>query len=196
MIRLVNMERAGLSEAYRSMEQEFPHNELKSLRRLRELYDQGLCEPWWLDEDGTHRGYAMMLRVEGCRFVLLDYLAMLDKGSGYGSICLELLKKQYPDGILGEVEAELESLPDEVNRLRRRRQDFYQRAGFVPCPFDNEVFGVVYLIHLWARELPEDKETVCARELYRYYQAQVPQSWLDKHVYVAGQGGGPSRVEN
>lgn len=188
MFALQPLTREELAHYYPFLEDTFPKNELKPLKRLYELCDRGIYDMWKLTQDGTVRGLALMLRAKGCRFVLLDYLAMLDKGRGCGSACLALLKEQYPEGILVEAEAVLDGLPPEVQAIRRRRQAFYQRAGFVPCPFENDIFGVVYLVHLWARELPADRDRICARELYLNYQEQLPKKWLDAHVYVEGFG--------
>ncbi|MCD7945721.1 MAG: GNAT family N-acetyltransferase [Clostridiales bacterium] len=164
----------------------FPENEMKPLNRLLELYRRGIYDMWKLVDDGAVHGYALLLRGEGSRYVLLDYLAVLDRGHGWGTVCLALLQARYPQGILVEAEAPLPGLSAEELALRERRIRFYQRSGFVPCPFDNCVFGVVYLIHLWAPELPEDRSTLCARELYRYYQMQLPQQMLEKYITIQG----------
>lgn len=193
MTALRLMTRRELADYYPFLQDTFPANELKPLKRLFELLDRQIYDPWLLEDGGIPRGIAFMLRAKGCRFVLLDYLAMLEKGGGWGSQCLELLKAKYPQGILVEAEAVLPELPPEENALRLRRQRFYQRAGFIPCPFDNQVFGVVYLVHLWAAQLPEEPSRTCARELYRNYQEQLPKKWLDAHVSI--QGFGPTEEE-
>lgn len=186
MTALKPMTRQELADYYPFLTETFPPNELKPLKRFYELWDRGIYDAWLLMDGETPRGLALMLRAADCRFVLLDYLAMLEKGGGWGSQCLELLKAQYPQGILVEAEAILPDLPPEIQAIRQRRQRFYQRAGFVPCPFDNEIFGVVYLVHLWARALPDDRNRLCARELFLNYQEQLPQKWLDAHVFVEG----------
>lgn len=189
MITLERMSRNELPLAWQSMRREFPDDERKPLSMIQAQYDRGVYDTWWLKKNGERKGYALLLRAEGCPYVLLDYLAMLEKGGGYGSVCLERLKERYPQGILVEAEAVTEGLTPEVRDLRQRRLRFYQRAGFVPCPFQNRVFGVVYLVHLWARELPPDRDALCARAYHQLYQSQLPQAWLDAHFYVEGQGG-------
>lgn len=187
------MTRQELADWYPFLRETFPPNELKPLKRLYELWDRGIYEPWLLVEGETPRGLALMLRAKGCRYVLLDYLAMVEQGGGWGSRCLALLQAQYPQGILVEAEAVLPQLSAEENALRARRQRFYQRAGFRPCPFANCVFGVVYLVHLWAQDWPEDLSAAGAGELYRNYQEQLPKQWLDAHVRV--EGFGPAQEE-
>lgn len=188
MTALRAMTRQELADYYPFLQKTFPANELKPLKRLYELLDRHIYDAWLLVEGDTPRGLALMLRAKGCRFVLLDYLAMLEKGGGWGSRCLELLKTQYPQGILAEAEAVLPELSPEENAIRARRQRFYQRAGFVPCPFANNVFGVVYLVHMWTTQWPEKRNEICARELYLNYQEQLPKRLLDAHVYVQGFG--------
>lgn len=186
MTELRPMTRQELADYYPFLKETFPPDELKPLKRLYELWDRGIYDALMLTDGGTPRGLALMLRARGCTYVLLDYLAMLEKGGGWGSRCLELLKERYPQGILVEAEAVLPGLSPQVTLTRQRRQQFYRRAGFVPCPFENDVFGVVYLVHLWARRLPEELSRVAARELYHNYQEQLPKRLLDAHVYVEG----------
>lgn len=176
-----------LDDLYPVLQENFPPTELKKLPHLHSLIDRGVYDMWKLEENGRTVGLALLLRTPGCRYVLLDYLVMLEKGRGYGSLCLKELKKVYPGGIMLEAEALLEGLPEETLHIRRRRLAFYQRAGWTPFPFRNWVFGEVYLIHLWAEELPEDGSKVCARELYLAYREQVPASEkLKANVFVEG----------
>lgn len=184
---LQHMLYCDLPDAWQSMKIEFPDDERKPLEMLQRQYRQGIYDTWWLTEHGERRGYAMLLRAEGCRLVLLDYLAMLDKGKGYGTACLEALKRQYPDGILVEAEAMETGLEPDVAVQRERRLRFYRKAGFAPCAFRTNVFGVAYQIHLWTKEPPKDRERLAAGEYYRLYQTQVPQQWLEQHFYVEGQ---------
>ena len=146
-----------LERVYPKMEQDFPPNELKRQPHLRALMESGMSVGWYLMADGKAAGYAFMLRHPAAPYVLLDYLAMEERGHGAGSACLALLKNEYPQGIIAEVEAVDPGLDAETAALRRRRIGFYQRAGFIPCPFPNRIFDVHYLVHLWhpaARSIP------------------------------------------
>ena len=187
MLTLEPMPYDELPDAWHSMKTEFPDNERKPLEMLQKLYRKGVYDIWWLKEDGLRKGYAMMLRAEGCQYALLDYLAMLEKGRGYGSACLEALKERYPDGILVEAEAMEEGLAPDTARQRERRLRFYRSAGFAPCSFAANVFGVIYRVHLWAKELPADWEMLAGRAYYHIYQAHLPERWLDTYFNVEGQ---------
>ncbi len=173
---------AGLAEIYPRMERDFPRSELKREHHLFRLLDSGLEQAWLLLADGTYAGYAFVQQSPRLPYVLLDYLAMEEKGTGAGSACLELLKQQYPQGILAEVEDVLPDLPEETNALRRRRWQFYRRAGFVPVPFANEIFTVRYLVHLWTPQ-PADHPPAAAT-LDAYYALQLPEEVYRKNVHI------------
>lgn len=169
---------------YPAMERDFPRAERKPLPRLLEMVEQGMEVGWLLVADGREAGYAFMTRHPSARFVLLDNLAMFERGSGYGSACLALLKQEYPQGMLAEVEAELPELSPEENALRRRRFNFYRRANFTPHPFPCRVFTVPYLVHLWCPEELEDAAGEAARALDAIYAAQLPTEIYRREVFI------------
>ena len=171
------MDRAELRALYPTMRKDFPPAELKPLSKLEKLMRQGCYHGWFLMEGEARRGYAMVQVTPGCPYVLLDYLAMFAgrRGGGYGSKTLELLKEKYPAGILAEAEDELPGPHEaEENAVRRRRIAFYQKNGFIPCPFENSVFGVRYLVHLWTLEPVEDPSRPAARALLAHYRHHLP----------------------
>ena len=75
-------------------------------------------------------------------------------------------ENEYPQGILAEVEA-LEPEPPQlaVNDPAGGASAFYQRASFVPCPFENTIFRVHYLVHLWCPSPLEHRERQAAQAL-------------------------------
>lgn len=169
------VDRAGLRNLYPAMRRDFPKAELKPLSKLERQLRQGRCQVWLVLEDETPRGYASVLLTPGCPYVLLDYLAMFpgQRGGGYGSRALALLKEQYPAGILAEAEAELPG-DGEESQTRRRRIAFYQKNGFVPCPFENSIFGVEYLVHLWTPQPVEHPGREAAQAMIVHYRGQLP----------------------
>lgn len=154
--RLVPMTWTALEDLYPVMQGDFPPEELKPLRRMRQLWDQGCYDPFFAEIDGRRRGYAILRRMEGFPYLLLDYLAIFreERNGGYGTQTLELLKYRYgnQDGIMAEVEDPDDARDEAERALRLRRVRFYQRAGFLPCPFPNSIFGVRYLVHVWTPE--------------------------------------------
>ena len=187
MIALTSLTPEELDTFYPLLQAHFPPSELKKLPHLHSLYDSGVYDMWKLMADDKVKGLALLLHGTGCRYVLLDYLVMIEKDHGYGSACLKALQAQYPEGVMLEAEALLEGLSEEVLHTRRRRLDFYKRAGWTAVPFRNRVFGEVYLIHLWAKDFPENAKEVCRRELYLAYREQVPLvAKFDANVFIEG----------
>ncbi len=186
MLTLTAMTRWEVEMHYPAMTEDFPPSELKPLPRLLALFDRGVYDCWWLTEDNVRVGYAALLQTEATPYCLLDYLAIREdcRGGGYGSRCLELLKARYPKGFIVEAEAPEEGLRREVNTLRRRRIAFYQRAGCTPCPFENRIFGVRYLVHLWAPILPEHPFQVTADGLRELYRCQLPSEVFHAQVAI------------
>lgn len=173
-----------LERVYPKMEQDFPPNELKRQPHLRALMESGMSVGWYLMADGKAAGYAFMLRHPAAPYVLLDYLAMEERGHGAGSACLALLKNEYPQGIIAEVEAVDPSLDAETAALRRRRIGFYQRAGFIPCSFPNRIFDVHYLVHLWHPVAPEHPAPSVAAALDTLYALQYPDAEYRNNVFI------------
>ncbi len=185
-LHLVPIDLDGLRAVYPAMTADFPPTERKSLDKMERLMRAGISEGWLLMEDGQAQGYAFLLRMPGEEFVLLDYYAISPERRGWnlGSRGLSLLRKQYPGGIFLEAEAPEAAETAEERTIRERRVAFYQRAGFLPCPFENSVFGVRYLVHLWARAVPENRSCLAARLLYRAYQCQLPQEVFRRQIHI------------
>jgi len=173
-----------LDEVYPLLERDFPENERKKKPHLRSLMESGMEVGWHLIAGGRNVGRALVLRHPAAPFVLLDYLATDERGQGHGRACLALLQNEYPQGILAEVEREEEGLSPEENQLRRRRLGFYRRAGFVPCPFENNIFSVPYLVHLWCPAPPEHPARAAALALDALYAFQFPYEVYRKNVSI------------
>ena len=173
-----------LEQVYPAMVRDFPADERKKQDHIRALMESGLEVGWHLMADGQRAGYAFVLRHPAVPFVLLDYLAMEHRGGGAGTACLALLKNEYPQGLLAEVEAVEPGLPQSVNDLRQRRIRFYQRADFVPCPFANSIFRVHYLVHLWCPSPIERRERQAALALDTFYALQLPEEVYRKNVFI------------
>ena len=175
---------ADFPAIYPRLERDFPRTELKRLPHMQRLLDEGLEVGWTLMADGRDAGYAFVIQSPALPFVLLDYLAMEERGHGAGSVCLALLKNEYPQGILAEVEDVLPELDADTNALRRRRWQFYRRAGFVPVPFENVIFTERYLVHLWTPAPVEQPRLAAARTLDAYYALQLPEERYRENVFI------------
>ncbi len=183
-LRPVDLE--GLHRLYPTMAVDFPPSELKQLDKMERLMKAGIAEGWFLEENRACKGYAFFLRVPGEELVLLDYYAIFPalRGQNLGSRGLNLLRAQYPRGIFLEAEAPEAADTPEERAARQRRVAFYQRAGFLPCPFENSVFGVQYLVHLWAETVPENRNHLAARLLYEAYQCQLTPEVFKRKIHI------------
>lgn len=128
----------------------FPPEELKPFAAMRTLYDNGVYHPVGaFDGDGTLLGYALLWDAPGTSYVLIDYLGVpaARRNGGLGRTILRKLGEHFSDydGIIVESEAP-EGGPSDG--LRRRRMDFYRRAGFTFLTYDCVLFGVHYAVCL------------------------------------------------
>jgi hypothetical protein len=176
----------GLRALYPIMEVDFPPDELKSLNKLERLMAQGISQGYLLTDHGETIGYAFLLRQPGEDMVLLDYYAIFShlRGQSFGSQGLELLKAACPQGIFLEAEDPQSARSPQERETRLRRVAFYQRASFVPCPFENSVFGVHYLIHLWAETIPESRCRKAAQLLAGAYRCQLSEPAYQRQVHI------------
>ena len=103
---------------------------------------------------------------------------------GDGTALLALLKNEYLQGILAEVDDPEEAAEEPERALRRRRLGFYRRAGFAPCPFENEIYTVRYLVHLWSPMPLEHPAQAAARALDILYALQLPEEEYRANVFI------------
>lgn len=121
---------------------DFPKSELKPLKAMLRLMDQGRYEPLLVTDGGQALGYAMVWLPENRAGALLEYFGVLRKlrNGGLGTAVLGLLMERYGQ-IFGEVEAPgPEDSPG--YDLRRRRIGFYERNGFRKLDYECALFGV------------------------------------------------------
>ena len=171
---------ADLSRIYPRLIRDFPPEERKKEDHIRRQMESGIEEGWLLMEGDREAGYAFIVHHPEVPFVLLDYLAAEVHGQGAGSALLELLKEHYPQGMMAEVEDPDWAEGDE-RAVRLRRLNFYRRAGYTPTPFENEIFTVHYLLHVW----PEKPARAVAEALSHLYWLQVPEELYRKYVHIA-----------
>ena len=123
-----------LAQLYRQeLTSAFPPEELKPLRSMLSLMEQGRYQALGLYDGEDLVAYALIWLEPGCPFALLDYLGTMAglRDRGLGGRMLDLLAEHYAHfrGIFGEAEAPENGDPA-GDPLRRRRLAFYQRNGF------------------------------------------------------------------
>ena len=173
-----------LDRVYPLLERDFADDERKRRGRIRALMESGMEVGWFLMANGQEAGYAFVVRHPAAPFVLLDYIATEHHGRGDGTALLALLKNEYLQGILAEVDDPEEAAEEPERALRRRRLGFYRRAGFVPCPFENEIYTVRYLVHLWSPMTLEHPAQAAARALDILYALQLPEEEYRANVFI------------
>lgn len=174
-----------LDRVYPLLERDFADDERKRRGRIRALMESGMEVGWFLMADGQEAGYAFIVRHPAVPFVLLDYIATEHHGRGDGAALLALLKHEYLQGILAEVDDPEEASEEPERALRARRLNFYRRAGFVPCPFENDIYTVRYLVHLWSPMPLEHPVEAAARALDTLYALQLPEEEYRANVFIA-----------
>lgn len=173
-----------LERVYPLLVRDFAAEERKKEPQLKALMESGMEVGCFLMADGREAGYAFIVRHPAVPFVLLDYIATEQHGRGDGTALLALLKNEYLQGILAEVDDPDQAYMEEERALRLRRMDFYRRAGFVPCPFENDIYSVHYLVHLWCMAPLERPAYDAAVALDTLYALQLPDELYRENVFI------------
>ena len=169
-LKLLNKEE--LTDLYqKELVFDFPKSELKPLRAMLRLMDQGLYDPLLVLEDGHPVGYALCWfgkEWEG-KGALLEYFGVLrgQRNGGIGSRILGALAERYGQ-LYGEAEAPTSEDPEE-NDLRNRRLGFYQRNGFRLLDYECALFGVHFKCLYLGGEEDDRKVEVMHRQVYADY---------------------------
>lgn len=127
---------------------DFPSDERKPLDRIEKSMRAGqyLCLGAW-NKDGNFLAYAFFVVIG--RNVLLDYFAVVPeyRSSGIGTSFLPLAaQKTNADCLIIEIEDPLSAKDPEESSIRRKRMDFYLRAGCISSDVLARAFGVDYLL--------------------------------------------------
>lgn len=136
---------------------DFPDDERKPLRMIREALDEDRYMCYGLFQNEDLIGYAFMAftREKEGRDYLLDYLAIRQdlRDSGYGASLLKLLKETLPCFHCMIVESEDPDHAEDKEEFvtRQRRIQFYLRNGLSDTGAVVWLFGVYYrLLEIYA----------------------------------------------
>ena len=133
----------------------FPPAELKPLRAIEEMWEEGWYHPWCLF-DGDEIVGECFLWLGHPGWALLDYLCVSPRrrNGGIGALILtKMLEKEPGTVILAESEAPIHA-PDPV--MAERRLGFYHRNDARLAGYDTELFGAHYKTLYWAEEALSD----------------------------------------
>lgn len=148
---------------------DFPKSELKPVRAMLRLMDEGKYEPLLVLEDGETVGYAMVWLPPSREGALLEYFGVLrgKRNGGLGTRILHILAERYGQ-IFGEAEAPTSDDPEE-NDLRRRRIGFYLRNGLRVLDYECALFGVHFNCLYLGPETDDRRIEALHRSVYADY---------------------------
>jgi GNAT superfamily N-acetyltransferase len=179
-IRIANREERG--RVYQDLlVPSFPAAELKPLRAMEAMIQDGCYEPLVLEEKGEIIGTCFLwLGVPG--WALLDYLSVDEKqrGLGAGAEMLKLLGERYADWVILAEAENPDFAPD--GEMAKRRLGFYTRNGWKLAGYDSEAFGVRYKTLYLSREPVEDE--VLAWEHRFIYESQFGKEKYDRYIRI------------
>lgn len=146
-MRLNELNREELSALYRSqMTRDFPPQELKPLKSMLELMEEGRYQALGLFDEDELLGYALVWREPGVSFALLDYLGTLpgvrNRGLGfylrngfrYGGYDCALFGVHYQTLIRGTADVSPEELLEVHRRFYQSRFPAHIYERFVQLP--------------------------------------------------------------
>lgn len=168
------------------MKRDFPKAELKPLKALQALTDQGFYQSYGLfDPQDALMAYALYWTAgEGHDYVMLDYFAVLPhlRNAGVGSALLaDMLRRFCVDGrgVFGEVE--IPDTGDEaVDDLRRRRLVLRPR-GLRQMGYTTKIFTVPFLVLAYGPDISDDDLMETHRAIYRTLRTGAD---YDKNIFI------------
>lgn len=181
---------------YQYMKTDFPADELKPLERILYTIETGICCAYGIYEQNVEqeklRGYAIFIVPGGCRYGLLDYLAVRReyRGTGVGHVFFELvgdvLAARYPalEGFFIESE-NIEFAADEGERkTREKRISFYRQNGCVMTTLGSRLFGVEYsiLVYSFYQNAKKEMFSVALEDLDPVYRAMFKKHHYENEV--------------
>ncbi len=187
-----------MGEIYdRFMKEAFPPDEIKPMKRIREMYEANIYRGYGLFEtDSANSGNLISDQLRCFGFyvtnpntgeMLIDYLAVPAsiRNMGYGSLFLQNLPQMTGTApiLLFEIENP-EMAEDQETRIQREtRKHFYLSNGIVETPVSSRVFGVEYQILQYTSGTPYSEEEV-RKALDRVYRTMFPEKWMGLHAII------------
>ncbi len=152
-----------LIEIYKHIKKDFAPDEYPPYEVLYQQIQKGAQEGMTLYKDEQDVAYAICAGSNPNGFVLISLLAVYEqlRGQGIGSTFLSELRNRYShkSGIIVEVEKPEESSSKEERDYRKKRIEFYEKAGFYLIPNINYSIWDVPM-HLMAMPLSVSIESI------------------------------------
>lgn len=151
----------------------FPLEEVKPLKNIISMHQQGQYKVYALEKENIFVGYAFFSCVREGEPLLLDYFAILEeyRSRGYGSELLSDLRHEMDVMVLIETE-DIACAQNEAQRLEREKRDmFYEKNGVRKTSIIEHVYDANYVLwYLWKEEVSEE---ICYQKICKNYQMMV-----------------------
>lgn len=187
---LTREETAGIYERW--IAAHFPKNEIKPLKHICRMWEQGSYCALGMYDGEKLVSYAFFAMVPGKDMLLLDYFAVLEdyRNLGAGSIFLQKMGQCLMEhrgvsyqGILIETEDIAYAQNGEERHIRQKRDLFYEKNGAVRTGVTGEVYGVHYAI--WNLPITGNAGTEeCREQLKEIYRMMVAGEKYEKFVKI------------
>ena len=149
----------------------FPKDERKPIELIRSSYNKGYTRIIKIVSNEILVGFMTLNSIKKNGYAVLDYLAILPqyRNMGFGSNAIKLLIKNESEnaGIFVEIEKVGLGKDESENKLRKRRQKFYEELGFKKLKFDLILADVVYAPYIYSNSIIEE-ETIISEILNIY----------------------------
>lgn len=183
-MKLCILDQAQITNVYHThMTEDFPRNELKPLNIIKGMLSKGIYEGLALYHQDELAAYALLVKHERKKTLLLDYLAVTKayRAAGAGSSFLKLLQDHYTGwrAVLLECESECSAADGEQLQMRKRRIRFYLRNGCLRTNVRSILFGVEYEILCLNLD---DWRINPAAELKELYRLILPETMMQEKV--------------
>ena len=165
---------------------DFPENERPGLKGFQIRIVEKGEQVFIFEEEGIEKGYIILKTIEN--YIFVSFLAIFkeQRGSGLGSKLLKELLEKYKEKkrIILEVEDPDFAKDKEEEQLRKRRINFYKRAGFKLIEnLEAEVFKVHYKIMIFhPKEQINSKEEI--KSIYEKYYNQILKEKYRKNLKI------------
>lgn len=115
--------RKKISKIFNIYSKTFPENERRDKAQFLDLAEKPSCYIFSIKNDGISIGYCIIWQLENLYF--LEHFEVFEefRNQNFGSEILEILKEKFEKIVL-------ETEPEHLSEIAKRRLSFYQRNGF------------------------------------------------------------------
>ncbi|MEG1741927.1 MAG: GNAT family N-acetyltransferase [Acetivibrio sp.] len=136
------------------LSKDFHQDEVKSQEMIEQMIldEKYICYGFF--QENQPQGYAYLIKAQGDKAILLDYLVVFEenRSKGYGSVFLTILKEELAHQykyLLAEVENPAFSHTEKDKNIRERRIAFYKKNQFGISKVKSRVikddYNIIYL---------------------------------------------------